>query len=29
MPEMTGIGLLNFLEKIPQVIFISNHTGSI
>jgi DNA-binding LytR/AlgR family response regulator len=26
MPEMTGISLLNSLEKIPQVILISNHT---
>lgn len=27
MPEMTGICLLNSLKKIPQVIFISNHTN--
>lgn len=27
MPEMTGISLLNSLEKIPQVILISNHIG--
>ena len=26
MPEMTAIGLLNSLEKIPKVILISNHT---
>lgn len=26
MPEMSGISLLNSLEKIPQVILISNHT---
>ena len=27
MPEMTAIGLLNSLEKIPQVILISNHSN--
>lgn len=27
MPEMTAIGLLNSLEKIPQVILISNHSS--
>ncbi len=27
MPEMTAIGLLNALEKIPQVILISNHSN--
>jgi DNA-binding LytR/AlgR family response regulator len=27
MPEMTGIGLLDSLEKIPQTILISNHVG--
>lgn len=27
MAEMSGINLLNSLEKIPQVILISNHTG--
>jgi DNA-binding LytR/AlgR family response regulator len=27
MPNMTGIGLLNSLEKIPQVILISNHSN--
>lgn len=26
-PEMTGIGLLDSLEKIPQTILISNHVG--
>lgn len=26
MPELSGINLLNSLEKIPQVILISNHT---
>jgi DNA-binding LytR/AlgR family response regulator len=27
MPEMTAIGLLNSLEKIPQVILVSNHAN--